>query len=201
MRKNRLFNRKTKRLQVRPLAISDYIVWQQAYSSMLPQRNKWDRATNRSLDELTRANFKSLLQDQQRRRKTEEFCDYGVFILKTGEFIGRVSLMNFVRSVTQSSFIGYALFNPYWGNGYAEEAVRALIDIAFNDHKLHRVVAGIEPDNKRSLNLVRKLKFRKEGVSKRVVFLRNEWQDLVQYALTTEDLKINWSGKTNLRKQ
>jgi ribosomal-protein-alanine N-acetyltransferase len=109
--------------------------------------------------------------------------------------------MNFVRSVTQSSFIGYALFNKYWGFGYAEESVNALIEIAFRDHKLHRVVAGIEPDNKRSIKLAKKLGFRKEGISKRVVLLRGKWQDLIQFALTTEDKNIKWSGQVEIRKR
>ncbi|MGZ3772564.1 MAG: GNAT family N-acetyltransferase [Pseudobdellovibrionaceae bacterium] len=200
MDKKNLFCRKTKRLQIRPLAEDDYQAWRNAYTSILPQRNKWDRATNRTSGELSKTKFRALLKEQALKRKTEEFCDYAVFLDKTGEYIGRVSLMNFGRSITQSAFVGYALFNPYWGKGYAEEAVHALINIAFKEHKLHRVVAGIEPDNKRSIKLAIKLNFRKEGIARRVVLLRGEWQDLVQYALTSEDLKIKWSGKIGQRK-
>jgi len=120
----KLFFRQTKRLQVRPLSENDYSSWQRAYSNMRARKNEWDNATNRPATELTKAKYKSLLKDQTTKRKKEEFCDYGVFLNATGEYIGRVSLMNFVRSVTQSSFLGYALFNPYWGQGYAEEAVR-----------------------------------------------------------------------------
>lgn len=197
---NKRFQRKTERLVVRPLSIQDYRAWKTAYTSMLPPKNEWDQASNRPSNELTKAKFQAMRKEQKQKRKTEEFCDYGIFLKNSGEYIGRVSLMNFVRSITQSSFIGYALFNPYWGKGYAAEAVKALIDIAFKDHKLHRVVAGIEPQNTRSHKLAKKLKFRKEGTSKRVVLLRGEWQDLAQYALTTEDLKIKWQGEVGTRK-
>lgn len=199
--KSKPFQRSTKRLVIRPLQKSDYQEWKLAYTSMLPEKNKWDGSLNRELHDLTKLKFYQLLKDQAINRKNEDFCGYAVFLKSTGQFIGRVSLMNFIRSVTQSSFIGYALFNPYWGKGYAVEAVNALIDIAFKDHKLHRVVAGIECDNRRSIKLVKKLGFRKEGVSKRVVLLRDEWQDLVQYALTSEDRKIKWSGNVALRKR
>lgn len=37
---------------------------------------------------------------------------------------------------------------------------------------------------------------RKEGLSKRVVFIRNEWQDLVQFAITSEEVKIKWKAKS-----
>lgn len=198
--KTKLYYRKTKRLEIRPLNKGDYLAWEKAYTSMLPPRNKWDRILNRDLSELTRKKFNEVLKEQNSKRKTEEFCDYAIFLNSTGEFIGRVSLMNFVRSVTQSAFVGYVLFNPFWNKGYAFEAVKALIDIAFRDHKLHRIVAGIEPDNKRSIKLAKKLNFRKEGLSKRIILLRGEWQDLVQYALTTEDCNIEWRGSVNLRK-
>jgi len=193
--------RKTKRLTIRSLNKNDYNAWKKAYTTILPQKNFWDRTTNRPLIELTKSKFNALLKEQSQKRKTEEFCDYGIFLNNSGEYIGRISLMNFVRSVTQSSFVGYTLFNPHWGRGYAEEALKAIVDIAFKDHKLHRIVAGIEPQNKRSHKLVKKLKFRKEGTSKKVVFLRGAWQDLVQYALTTEDVNLKWLGKIKVRKQ
>lgn len=199
--KTESFKRSTKRLIVRPMQKSDYLQWKLAYTTMLSKKNKWDSSLNREESQLTKSIFFKLLEDQKIKRQREEFCDYAIFLKSNGNFIGRVSLMNFVRSVTQSSFIGYALFNRYWGQGYAEEAVNALIDIAFKDYKLHRVVAGIEPDNKRSIRLAKKLGFRKEGLSKRVVLLRDEWQDLVQFALTTEDKKIKWTGQTQLRKK
>ncbi len=120
---------------------------------------------------------------------------------ETEEFVGQVTLMHFIRSITQSSFIDYSLMNTYWGNGYALEATNAAIDIAFKDHKLHRVVAGIEPDNNRSIKLVRKLGFRREGISKKIVLLRNDWQDLIQFALTTEDRNLKWTGKAQARKR
>lgn len=40
MSKNLLFRRKTKRLQVRPLTMSDYLAWKKANTSNLPQKNK-----------------------------------------------------------------------------------------------------------------------------------------------------------------
>ncbi len=199
--KNKLFYRKTKRLIIRPLQTSDYNVWKLAYTSMLAPKNKFDTSLNRKKTDLTKKMFAKMLTDQNSKRQREEYCDYGVFLKSSGELIGRVGLGHFIRSVTQSSFMGYVLFNRYWGFGYAEEAVTELIDIAFHDHRLHRVVAGIEPDNKKSIRLAKKLGFRKEGLSKRVVLLRGEWQDLVQYALTTEDKKMNWTGQIEVRKR
>lgn len=188
----------TKRLTIRPLNENDYDIWKEAYLSMLLPMSKWDIA-NKKTNSLKKSDFKKMLKQNIKNRKSETFFDYAVIDKKTNKFIGRVSLMNLVRSVTQSAFVGYALFNNYWGNGYAEEAVNGLITLAFTKHHLHRVVAGIEPDNKPSIRLAKKLGMRKEGVSKNIVLLRGEWQDLIQYALTCEDRKIRWKGQVQVR--
>ena len=195
------FHRATERLVIRPLKSSDYLAWKNAYTSMLPQKNRFDSSLNRPLKDLTKLKFKNLLEHNKFKRSKEEYIDYGVFLKDKNILIGRVGLGHFVRSVTQSSFVGYALYNPYWRQGYAQEALKAIIDIAFKDHKLHRVAAGIETDNKRSIKLIKHLGFRREGISKKIVLLRGQWQDLIQYALTTDDLKIKWAGEVQVRKK
>jgi len=72
--------------------------------------------------------------------------------------------------------------------------VRALIDIGFRDLRLHRLEAGIEPGNRRSILLARSLGLRKEGLKRRAVFLRDTWVDLGIYAVTCEDVGIPWKG-------
>ena len=196
---NKTNSTRTKRLIIRTLNENDYEMWKEAHSLMLKPMNKWDVA-NKENTNLKKSDFKKMLKQNIKHRNEESFIDYAVIDKKTNKYIGRVSLMNIIRSVTQSAFIGYILFNNYWGQGYAEEAVNGLINLAFKKHNLHRVVAGIEPQNKRSLKLAKKLGMRKEGISKKVVLLRGEWQDLVQFALTCEDRKMKWKGQVKLRR-
>ena len=109
--------------------------------------------------------------------------------------VGGVSLMEVSRGISQTCYLGYRIFNAHWGKGFAAEAARAAIDIGFKELKLHRIEAGIEPDNRRSLKLARRLKMRREGLKKRALYLRNQWIDLVMYTLTTEDLRIRDNTK------
>ena len=183
------FTRKTKRLIIRPLEKTDFESWNEAFLTMLPKQNKWDDSAKFKVDNLKKANFNKIIKRAIQYRKKEEYCSYGVFLKSSGELVGSVGIGHFIRSITQSAIIGYKIYNQHWGKGYATEAIKAVIDIAFKDHKLHRVVAGIEPDNKASIRVVKKLGFRNEGLSKRIVYIRDEWTDLLQYALTTEDRK------------
>lgn len=53
--------------------------------------------------------------------------------------------------------LGYWIGKPYWGNGYATEAVRALIAHAFDADGFAYLKAGHFADNPRSERILRKL--------------------------------------------
>ena len=60
--------------------------------------------------------------------------------------------------------IGYWLGVPYWGCGYATEAVRALIDHAFDDLHHEALVAGARVSNPASRRVLEKCGFQWTGV-------------------------------------
>lgn len=189
--------RRSQRLVLRPLRGSDYPAWREANSQMLPPQNRWDRK-RWPLEEFTRAHFRKVLAAQAKLRKDDDFYECGVF-LREGTLIGVVSAMNVVRGVSHTAFLGYVIFNRHWGRGYGKESVRLMFDLAFRDLKLHRLEAGVEPGNRRSILLARSLGMRKEGLKKRMVNLRGGWQDLIIYSITCEELGIRWKGKSVAR--
>lgn len=185
--------REKKSIVVRPLKKSDYKKWKDYYETMDGPKNPWDvSATNEGPH--TREAFLSHLNNRLELRKNDSFYSLGVFERETQALVGLVMIMDVVRKITQSAYLGYCLHHDYWGKGYGKLAVAAIIDIAFRDLELHRVEAGIEPYNRRSIMLARSLGMRKEGLKKRAVFLRGEWQDLVMYSLTCEDYGLTWRG-------
>jgi [ribosomal protein S5]-alanine N-acetyltransferase len=185
--------RKTKRLIIRPLELADYEIWHKALTTMDPPKNKWDKR-NRSSKELKLSKYKKILATQKINRQEDRYYDCAVFERSSNKMVGIVNIMDVQRSISQNAYIGYAIFNPYWGQGYGKEAVRAMMEIGFKDLKIHRLEAGIEASNRRSILLARALGMRREGLKKRIVYLRKTWVDLVMYAATCEDFKIPWKG-------
>jgi RimJ/RimL family protein N-acetyltransferase len=59
--------------------------------------------------------------------------------------------------------IGYSVHAPYRRQGYASEAVRAMLDWAASEHGVSRFVASVSPTNEASLNLVRGFGFTPTG--------------------------------------
>lgn len=108
-----------------------------------------------------------------------------------GKIIGEIGISNISRGVFQNCNIGYKLDQNESGRGFMYEALEAIKDFIFNELELHRIEANIIPRNTKSIKLIEKLGFRKEGLSKRLLKINGKWEDHFRYALTIEDYKKN----------
>lgn len=60
--------------------------------------------------------------------------------------------------------VGYDLARAFWGQGIGSEAVRAVVAFGFTQMELNRIEAATIADNHESVNLLKKLGFRLEGL-------------------------------------
>jgi len=81
--------------------------------------------------------------------------------LKRGRLIGTCGLS---RQRGDGVEVGYWLGVPFWGEGYATEAVRALIDHAFDDLRFERLQAGARVSNPASRRVLEKCGFQWSAV-------------------------------------
>ena len=86
--------------------------------------------------------------------------------------------------------IGYTFGPEHQGQGFAFEAVKAILGYLFGQLEKHRVTASVDPENVRSIRLLEKLGFRREGHFIQSVLIRGEWCDDVIYAM----LKAEWKA-------
>ena len=62
-----------------------------------------------------------------------------------------------------------------------------MISWAFGEVGLHRLEANIQPENKSSIGLVRRLGFQQEGYSPRYLKVGGRWRDHERWALLAEE--------------
>jgi ribosomal-protein-alanine N-acetyltransferase len=74
----------------------------------------------------------------------------------------------------------------YRASGHMRAGLAAVIRLAFRSYGLHRLEANIQPDNSRSIALVRGLGFELEGFSPRYLKIGGRWRDHERWALTAE---------------
>jgi len=110
----------------------------------------------------------------------------GVEVTDTGELVGDVVLMWHSRE-HRGGEIGYILNPESSGHGYATEAVRRLLGLAFDDLGLHRVIARVDARNDASARLARRLGMRQEAYLVRNEWFKGEWTDELDFALLEEE--------------
>lgn len=96
--------------------------------------------------------------ERQLIRYTKDGVGYFAVELKeSGLLIGQAGLMKTTINGNEVVEIGYVFDNAYWHNGYATEAVKSLIDYAFDSLKLPAVYCSIRPENKASIRVAKRL--------------------------------------------
>ena len=79
--------------------------------------------------------------------------------------------------------IGFVVHPDHQGKGYATEAARTLLRIAFEDLGLHRVVGRLEARNAASARVLEKLGMREEAHLVENEWVKDEWQSERVYAM------------------
>jgi ribosomal-protein-alanine N-acetyltransferase len=100
---------------------------------------------------------------------------------------GVVNLNEIVHGSFESAYLGYYAFLPYAGRGLMKEGLSQVITHAFKTLKLHRLEANIQPANRPSKMLVKRLGFHREGLSPRYLKINGRWRDHERWAILSED--------------
>lgn len=105
---------------------------------------------------------------------------------EAGRVIGEVLLK--LDDVTHArGELGYAIAADTEGRGYATEAARAVLDLAFGPFGLHRVVARLDARNAPSARLLTRLGMRQEAHFVRDEFFKEEWTDTLVFAVLADE--------------
>ena len=118
---------------------------------------------------------------QQANQKSFLLCD------ASNQMVGVCHINEIVRGVFQSAYLGFYAIADYAGQGYMSAGLKLVLHHVFEDMALHRLEANIQPDNARSIALVKNNGFRYEGFSPRYLKVNGEWRGHEHWVMTYED--------------
>ncbi|HEY2034042.1 MAG TPA: GNAT family N-acetyltransferase [Rhizomicrobium sp.] len=87
---------------------------------------------------------------------------WAVALTPEGPAIGSCDLSEIDRHHRRAE-VGFLFDRSHWGNGYAREAMQAIVTFAFEDLKLERLWARFHTGNMASQRLLERLGFSREG--------------------------------------
>lgn len=121
--------------------------------------------------------------------KSRRLFQWGISLRESNEVIGTCTLLD-VSMAHRRAEVGFALRRSNWGQGLATEALETLIAFAFGTLDLHRLEADADPDNERSLVVLERQGFRREG------YLRERWHHLgdIRDTVFLGLLRREWRG-------
>ena len=91
---------------------------------------------------------------------------------------------------------GYCHGSAFWRKGHGFEAAMAVVTVAFENLRLHRVWATCDVRNIGSIAILEKLGLRREGTLRRNQRVRDGWRDTHIYALLGEEWAARHAGLT-----
>lgn len=167
----------------------EYLALRRASADFL---KSWDPAPPPGIDPFGSEIFAAYLRERcSKERRRLLLCR-----LDDGLILGGININEIVRGIFQSAYLGYWIGKPHARLGYMTEALRLLVQVAFEELGLHRLEANIRPENRASLSLVRRAGFRREGYSARYLRIDGSWRDHERWAITAEEFPSRGGGQS-----
>jgi ribosomal-protein-alanine N-acetyltransferase len=99
---------------------------------------------------------------------------------------GVITVSDITRGPAQSANVGYWVDRERNGHGLASRALAAVVGEAFDALALHRLDAGVLPDNIASRRVLEKNGFELIGLARRYLQLDGAWRDHLLYQRLAE---------------
>ncbi|MCI1945907.1 GNAT family N-acetyltransferase [Clostridium luticellarii] len=125
--------------------------------------------------------------EMQKRNLSESYkqflsgknANFGIY--KGKRLIGKIQISNIVIGIFKSAFIGYSIDKDEQGKGYMKEALRLVLEYAFDKLELHRVEASTLVDNIRSQRVLKSCGFKELGLNEKYLFINGKWRDHITF--------------------
>jgi RimJ/RimL family protein N-acetyltransferase len=109
-----------------------------------------------------------------------------VVLAETSELIGECVLI-LVSKTHRQGEIGVVFHPDHSGRGYATEAARRLLRLAFEELELHRVIGRLDARNEASARLMQRLGMRREAHFVENQFNKGQWESELVYAILRDE--------------
>ncbi|MEP7336313.1 MAG: GNAT family protein [Acidobacteriota bacterium] len=120
------------------------------------------------------------------RERLTAFTGMAMGIWHQGRLAGAVSFVN-IDQQSRWAEIGYWIDAPSQGHGIITQSCRAMINYAFDDLKLNRIVIRCADGNHRSRAIPERLGFLQEGRLRQTIWLYDRFWDALIYGMLANE--------------
>lgn len=131
---------------------------------------------------------KALVKEWMSNHKNPRITSYtlSIRLSDSSDFIGLFGI-TVSSEKYQKAEIWYKLHKDRWGQGYATEACKSVIDYCFLHLDVHRIEAGAATGNAASHRVLTKIGMQQEGIKRQILPLKTGWSDSIEYGLLRDE--------------
>jgi ribosomal-protein-alanine N-acetyltransferase len=160
---------------------SDYRAWYRLRSESRAFLEPWEPVWE--ADSLTESAFRSRVIRSNQEASSGVAMPLFLFSRQSDELLGGLTIGHIRRGASQSCMIGYWMGQRFAGKGHMTAAVELAVHHIFHGLNLHRIEAACIPENERSIRVLEKAGFQREGYMRQYLKIKGEWRDHLLYAL------------------
>lgn len=134
------------------------------------------------------AEVNKLIEVLQNRFKNKRGIRWGLYLKDSGKLIGTCGYHD-VNGEALRAEIGYELSRDFWRKGYMKEALEAILDYGFNNMGLNRIQALVVPENEKSIGILKRVGFTKEGVLRDYEYFRRSFKHCTMLSILKREYK------------
>ena len=129
--------------------------------------------------------FVAMFVNEQSEQPRHRF-QLAITLPENGQLIGACGIRRKPDNDWEAD-IGYELSPDFWGQGYATESARAMVNFGFHELHLHRISSWCIAENIASARVLERLGFRQEGRLRRHEYFKRRWWDTLLFALLLDE--------------
>ena len=170
----------TRRTTLRPITSSDLDdIASYCTVPEVSQYTVWD--AHKSIEDT-----KAFIDSVMNRYETHRVGPWGIEHKETKQLIGSCSFVSWDNKNRRAE-LGYVLSNRFWNQGLMSEVIARIIQFGFEELDLVRLEARCLPGNIGSSRVMEKTGMKFEGLLRKNIWVKNEFQDLMLYSIIKED--------------
>lgn len=163
----------------------DYAAWRALRGDSREFLKPWEPLW--TADELSWEAYRLRIRRNNQDARENISFSFFLFDAEGRTLYGGTTIGQIRRGVAQSGTLGYWMGERYAGSGLMPRAVDLMKLFAFDLQGLHRIEAACLPSNARSIRLLEKCGFTREGHLRNYLKIAGRWEDHYLYSLLAEE--------------
>ncbi len=164
---------------------SDYKAWFRLRSESRGFLQPWEPVWRG--DELTEGAFRARVVRSGQEYASGLAVPLLLFRRDDNALLGGLTIGYIRRGAAQSCMIGYWMGEKHSGQGHMLAALKVAIPYIYGGLQLHRIEAACIPENWKSVRLLEKAGFEREGLLRKYLKINGEWRDHLMFSRLPED--------------